>query len=181
MTLLDRLAPAPDVRERHSLEIAAPPEAVLVAARELTTREVPLFVVLMGLRGLPLLLRGRTPFRLDRPLLDQFTKLGFVELAEAPDELVIGGVGRFWSLDGGLKRVPSAQFAGFDEPGWAKTVFHFHVEPQGDSTLLATETRVTCTDDRARRSFGRYWRVIKPGSVAIRLAWLRAIRRRALR
>ena len=33
----------------------------------------------------------------------------------------------------------------------------------------------------ARRSFRRYWRVIYPGSAAIRLAWLRAIRRRAER
>lgn len=33
----------------------------------------------------------------------------------------------------------------------------------------------------ACRSFRRYWRLIYPGSAAIRMAWLRAIRRRAER
>ena len=55
-----------------------------------------------------------------------------------------------------------------------------HAEPApGGGTLLTTETRIQATDDQARRSFRRYWRVIYPGSAAIRRAWLRAIRRRA--
>jgi hypothetical protein len=38
---------------------------------------------------------------------------------------------------------------------------------------------VLCTDAASRRRFRLYWRVIHPGSAAIRVAWLRAIRRRA--
>ena len=38
---------------------------------------------------------------------------------------------------------------------------------------------VAGTDAAATRSFRRYWRLVYPGSAAIRLAWLRAIRQRA--
>ena len=101
-------------------------------------------------------------------------------LAERPDELVVGGVGRFWQASGNIRRVEAADFAGFAEPGYAKTAFNLHAlrAPEG-GTLLTTETRIQATDDHARRSFRRYWRVIHPGSAAIRRAWLRAIRRRA--
>lgn len=36
-------------------------------------------------------------------------------------------------------------------------------------------------DHVARLKFGRYWRLIRPASGAIRVAWLRAIRRQAER
>lgn len=70
-------------------------------------------------------------------------------------------------------------FATFDEPGYAKAAFSFELAPAGERTLLTTETRVLATDEAAKRSFGRYWRLIHLGSAAIRIAWLRAIRRRA--
>jgi hypothetical protein len=181
MVLLDRFMPDCDIGERHALVIAAAPERVLAATRELRSKELPLFVVLMGLRGLPGLVRGRSVLRLDRPLLDELVRLGFVRLGESPHELVLGISGRFWRLDGGLRRVPAAEFASFAEPGWVQAAVDFHVEDHPDGTLLSTETRVAATDEHARRRFGRYWRVIRVGSVAIRWAWLRAIRRRALR
>ena len=55
----------------------------------------------------------------------------------------------------------------------------FHTRAVSGGTVLTTETRIKATDDPARRTFGRYWRVVIPGSAAIRRAWLRAIRRRA--
>jgi hypothetical protein len=90
-------------------------------------------------------------------------------------------VGRFWQPSGGLRRIEAAEFAGFAEPGWAKAAFNFQIERVGARTLLSTETRIATTDERARRSFARYWRLIHPGSALIRIAWLRAIRRRAER
>jgi hypothetical protein len=55
----------------------------------------------------------------------------------------------------------------------------FRAEAADGGTLLTTETRVLATDEAARRRFGRYWRVIRPGSGAIRRSWLRAAARRA--
>ena len=59
---------------------------------------------------------------------------------------------------------------------------NFHIEDAGGSAcLVTTETRIVATDPAARRKFGRYWRVIYPGSALIRKMWLRAVRQRAER
>jgi hypothetical protein len=178
--MLDDFLPRYDVNESHSISTRAAPAAVMAAIRALTPREVPVLVALMAVRSVPALLRRRRlPAR--GPLLDGFRKSGFVQLSETPDELVLGGVGRFWQPSGGLRRIDAAEFAGFAEPGWAKAAFNLQVERVGTRTVLSTETRIATTDERARRSFARYWRLIHPGSALIRIAWLRAIRRRAER
>ncbi len=179
---LDEFLPAYDVNEIHSTRIAAPPHAVMAAVRSLTAQEVPVIVVLMALRSLPARVRGRRVPAREGTILEGFLRGGFVILAERPDELVVGGVGRFWQASGSIRRVEAADFAGFEEPGYAKTAFNMHAlqAPEG-GTLLTTETRIQATDDHARRNFRRYWRLIHPGSAAIRHAWLRAIRRRAER
>jgi hypothetical protein len=141
--------------------------------------------VLMSLRALPAaVLRprgrwGRSDCILDAPLLDHFTNGGFVVLAERPDELVLGAVGRFWKLEGEVRRVSRDEFMTFDEPGFAKAVVNFHVQAVSGGTVLTTETRIRGTDEAARRTFRRYWRIVMPGSALIRRAWLRAIRKRA--
>jgi hypothetical protein len=175
--LLGRYMPDFDQRESHSIAIAAPPEVALAETRRLTAREVPLFTVLMALRSPAAVLGGR--LSLDRPILEEFQRAGFALLAERPDEIVLGGVGRFWTPSGGLRRVPAEKFADFAEPGWAKAAVNFHAAPADGRTLLSTETRVLATDERARLSFGRYWRLVHPGSAAIRRTWLRAVRRGA--
>ena len=184
---LDEFLPDYDVNEIHSTRVAAAPGEVLAATRALTSREVPLLVALMSLRGLPAALAnprgGWAPLGrvLDAPVLDHFTRAGFVVLADRPDELVVGGIGRFWTVDGGLRRLTAAEFAAFDEPGFAKTVVNFHASVAPGGSLLTTETRIKATDESARRSFRRYWRLVMPGSAAIRRSWLRGIRRRAER
>ena len=178
---LDEFLSDYDVNEVHSTHVAAPPERVLAVARELTSRDVPLARALMAVRTLPARLRGRGR-GIDSPIVGQFVRAGFVVLAERPDELALGAVGRFWHPSATMRRIHADEFAGFDEPGWAKAVFNFEARPAPDGrTLLRTETRIRGTDEAARRSFRRYWRVIGPFSGAIRRAWLRAIRKRAER
>jgi hypothetical protein len=180
---LDEFLPAYDFNEVHSARVAAPPGHVLAAARAVTAREVPLLVVLMALRRLPAAVRRRRlalAFRsLDRPLLTGLTHGGFVTLADRPDELVFGVIGRFWTADGGVLPVSAEGFGAFEEPGFAKAVVNFHVREVAGGTLLSTETRIRGTDEAAKRTFRRYWRVVMPGSAAIRRAWLRAIKKRA--
>jgi hypothetical protein len=178
---LDEFLPDYDFNEVHSTRSSAPPGELLAAARALTSREVPLARALMALRTLPARLSGRHR-ETDSPIVDGFLRGGFVLLAERPDELVLGGVGRFWQPSATVKRVTAEEFATFGEPGWAKTAFNFEARAApGGGTVLTTETRIKGTDEAARRSFRRYWRVIHPGSAAIRRAWLRAIRLKAER
>ena len=175
--MLDEFLAQYDFNEVHSITCSAPPAAVMNAARELTPRELPLLVALMAIRSLPALARGRRlPVR--GTILDAFRRGGFVLLKDAPDGLVLGAVGRFWQASGGITRIEPERFRDFAEPGWTKAAFSFRVY---GCTVLTTETRVLATDDRARHEFGRYWRLIRPGSGAIRVAWLRAIRRQAER
>jgi hypothetical protein len=103
--------------------------------------------------------------------------MGFRVIAEEPgDELVVAGIGRFWKLSGGLRRVEGREhFAQFDEPGYAKVAFNFRL----DDGKLSTETRIAGTDAHARRRFGLYWLLVRPGSGLIRREWLHAIVKRA--
>jgi len=178
---LDDHMPSWDERERHAALVDAPPEQTLAAARSLPFGELRLATALMAIRSLPGLVGGRVP----KPgppstsVMESFERLGFAVLEETPRELVVGGIGRFWRVSGNVRRIDAGEFAGFTEPGYAKAVFNVEAVPHGDGCVLVTETRVAGTDAAATRSFRRYWRLVYPGSAAIRLAWLRAIRQRA--
>src|SRR4051795_2046657 len=183
---LEEFLPEYDVNEIHSTRIAAPPDAVLAAVRALTPREVPLTGALMAIRTLPaIIVHRRLPAArhrgLDHPLLDGLQRRGFAMLAERPDELVLGAIGRFWKAEGEILRLSGDDFVAFDEPGFAKAVMNVHVAAVSGGTVATTETRVRATDEAARRTFRRYWRIVMPGSALIRRAWLRAIRKRAER
>jgi hypothetical protein len=178
--MLDDFLPLYDFHEVHRISTSAPPGTVMDSARRLLPHELPLLVALMAVRSVPALLRGgRLPAR--RSILDAFRGAGFVVLEDTSDEMVLGVVGRFWRPSGGITRIEPERFRNFAEPGWAKAAVNFRVEGLDGRTILTTETRVLCTDEGARRKFRRYWRLIRPGSGAIRVAWLRAIRRRAKR
>jgi hypothetical protein len=180
--VLDDFLPRYDFNEVHSAEIGATPVAVMDAIRALTPAEVPVLVVLMAIRSVPARLLGRRRRPAVRgPLLDGFRGGGFVTLRDTPGELVLGAVGRFWKASGNVRPIEPSEFEAFAEPGFAKAVVNFELERIGERTRLTTETRIATTDEQARRAFTRYWRVVHPGSALIRLAWLRAIRKRAER
>ena len=174
-TQLDRFVAQWQFREKHSLALAAPPERVYQAIKQLRADEIFLFRTLTWIRR-----AGRTmpPHILNpgstRPLLEVATTTGFTWLADDPPrELVIGMM---------VIAPPGsrASFEGALAPGHAKAVMNFLLIPNGNGTMVSTETRVFASDDRSRRAFAAYWRVIYPGSAFLRRMWLRAIRRRAL-
>ena len=160
--MLDEFLPRYDFNEVHTLSTAAPAAAVMQAIQALTPAEVPLMVALMAVRSVPRLLSRERP-SLRGALLDGFLRAGFATLRERPDEVVIGGVGRFWQPTGGLlrDRGGGVQLTSH-EPGYAKAGFDFRAGA-GRATapcVLSTETRVAHhRRARLRRRFGLYWRV----------------------
>lgn len=113
--------------------------------------------------------------------LADFERRGFRTIVErAPEELVIGLLGQFWTPTGSVcDNVSAATFASGPPPGQALAGWNFTVtELEGGGCELATETRVLCADD-ARRKFLLYWSVIQPGSGLIRRAMLKAIKQEA--
>lgn len=167
--------PSCDRREVHSRKTAASPHALWQAVHDLRADELTAMRVLMGIRTLG---RRVDNGNGDLTVIAGFKRIGFREVAREPDrELVMAGIGRFWTPSGGLRRVTGKeQFLGFQEPGYAKVAFNFRIV-DGE---LSTETRITATNAHARRRFGLYWTLIRPGSGLIRREWLRALDRRAL-
>jgi hypothetical protein len=184
-SLLEEVMPRFEASETHDVWVAARPDLVFAAVRQLTVREVRLLRPLEGLRALPALLARRRVFRPNPSarVLDQFAT-GVVPLGErVGTEIVAGAIGRFWRAVGNeMVDVRTREdFLSFDEPGYAKAAISFLVRPEQGGSRVITETRVVATSPEARRAFMRYWRVIRLGSGAIRRSWLAAIRRRALR
>jgi hypothetical protein len=185
-TLLDELVPAYDVASRHTIWVAADPPRVYQAARHADLSRPWLVRFLMRLRTGPAWLatrfrghRGPAHSAHHRPSVGP---VAFTVLAEAPDqELVLGIMGRFWTVTGGLVTASAAQLREPPPAGLAQGFWNFHVEPCGNGTALSTETRVRCGDPATRRRFKRYWRLIRLGSGLIRGSLLRHIRRRAER
>jgi hypothetical protein len=166
-TLLSEALPEYDFRERHARRVEAPPERVFAAVRELRADDTPVVRILFRVRGL----RGDA----SRPIFEQMGRLGFEVVAEEPGrEVVLAAIGQPWRLRGG-RRPRGVDFRTFADPGYAKMALAYRYE----NGTLSTETRVQLTDARSRRSFRRYWLVVRPFSGLIRHAWLRAIARRA--
>ncbi len=181
--LLDELLSEYEFYERHWILVHAPPGRVLEAVKRATLAEMPLVRLLFAVRSLPARVRGKQglPVGETEPLYEQMLASGFYLLAEEPNrEVVVGVVGQMFKLRGDAPYIRGTrEFVAFGAPGYAKAAMNFSVVPVDGHTELTTETRVLTTDPGARRQFGRYWRVIQPGSAAIRRSWLKAAKRRA--
>jgi hypothetical protein len=179
--VIDRLMPDYDVAERQEIEIQADATQVYWAIRETNFARSPVIAGLMLIRSIPGVVTGRV-----KPLtsltLEVLKDAGFVVLADqSPREMVLGVVGRFWNPAENIERIEPEDFERYDEPTSAKAVLNFSLEQRGATCILATETRVQCTDSKARRRFLLYWRVIGPFSNLIRIIMLRMIRDHVVR
>lgn len=181
--LIDRYLPTFDETHIIELSVAAPPDAAYAAILETDLRD-PMIDLLFSLRELPLRLSRRIrgeppppPRTKKRVTFGDMAQAGpvWVKLGEVPDEeLVIGSVGKFWRKDYGGRPVTPEEFVTFGEPGYAKLALGFFVRPAGTGAILRYEARTATTDEQARRTFRRYWRVIAPG---VAIVMRRALRR----
>lgn len=82
----------------------------------------------------------------------------WIQLEESDHELVLGLIGMFWRPVIRYTTVPAGEFADFDAPGWAKTVYALSATDLGGGrSLLQARMRTATTDDHSRRAFRRYW------------------------
>lgn len=176
--LIDEFLPEFHAVERHEISVAAPLERVYGAVRSLDLSQSRFVHWLFALRGLPLLLAGSRCQEAPRWTLDSLLELGFILLGENPPrEMLLGVVGKFWTLAGGLERLDAEGFRRFDRPGFAKAAWNFSLaEKSPGETRLNTETRVLCLDAAARRRFRAYWLVVRPFSGWTRREALRSIK-----
>jgi hypothetical protein len=177
---LDDVVPRPDHVTSQSRWIGAPPADVWTALHAVTLSGLPVTTVLSAARFLPVVLAGHGLGQLhDRPFLDA---LPVPLLASAePSAVVFGGLLQPWHVTSGDTGpdLDAATLRAWTAPGWVKAAMDFRLAPSGSGTVLSSETRVKATDDASRRMFARYWRVIRPGSSAIRWEVLTAVELKA--
>ena len=176
--LIDDFLPNYDFSEKHRIQVRAPITVTYEAVRHLDITQSKLSMLLFRLRGIPTGKDGIAKFD-----IDNFQKMRFILLGERTnEEFLLGLVGRFWTVSGGLQRLDRNEYVNFDRPGYAKAVWNFSlVERPGQSTLLETETRVYCLDEGSRRRFQIYWFLIRGFSGMIRQEVLKAIKEKAER
>jgi hypothetical protein len=150
--------------------IDASPETIYRVASEIDFSESWIIYALMRLRGM-----SGGSLRLKDLNRFQFEMLGEI----VNREMVIGLIGRFWTIGGGLQATDAASFKKFDTAGYAKAVWNFSLQSIDAASRLTTETRIKCLDADSRRSFGRYWTFIQPFSGIIRMEMLKMIKHRA--
>jgi hypothetical protein len=160
---LDDLLPAYDWSERHELRVAAPPQDAVAAFLAAPVAPGRLIGLLLRLRGL----------RTTGSVGEALQRMGFEELARTFDEVVVGATGVPWR--------PAGRIGRFDDrrPGRVRIAVDVRGAPAPGGCVLSTETRICALDAPARRAFGRYWRVIRPFSGAVRRSWLASAARRA--
>ena len=173
---LDDVLPRPEHVTRQARWIAAPPAAVWDALHAVRLSVLPVTLALGATRFLPVVLSGRGLGQLhDRPFLDALP----VPLlaSEAPSAVVFGGALQAWRPTGGGAGpvLDAEQLRRFTQRGWVKAAMDFQLTPSGSGTELSSETRVMSTDAVTRRRFDRYWRLVRPGSSAIRWEVLTAV------
>jgi hypothetical protein len=171
--LLDEWQRESHFREVHSVVVAASPERVMEAAKEVTFGELKVYGVLMRIRGLAM---GRSSGAAlgNAPILGAMTGPGggFSLLGEQPGREVVMGAAMRSDVKAG-RRLTGTAYREFCEPGWVKVAFNIRAEPAGGGlTRVSTETRVLGCGRASAESFGRYWRFVYPGSALIRKMWL---------
>ena len=177
--LIDTWMPEYHFVERHQALVRAPASTVHRSLMEVDFGGHPVVRLLLGLRSLPgRLLRRRVWTRPTYSLrLRDASGFGFVFLEERPPhQVVLGLTGRFWQVSGGLLPTDPRTFRDCVPAGSARVAWSFELTPRGDdATLLSTETRILCADAAARRAFGRYWLLVRPGSGLLRRVLLRSV------
>lgn len=182
--VLDRLIPAPGLREVDSVTLALPLLEAWEVVRHTDLAESALIRGLFAVRTLPGRLRHEEaePFhvRID-DLGSTAEQPGFqVLLDEPPEAVAVGAIGQVWRSDIPFVHVESAEaFAAFDDPGYARVAWSISlVELDERTTRVEVEVRVDATDEGSWRRFRRYFRFIGPGSRFIRRRLLAGLDRR---
>ena len=168
--LIDQVLPSYDEREYHQIEIRGDPTRVYQSVRALDFSDSFLIRTLFRLRGLPATSTS----------LDGLLRVGFLLVDEIPnEELVLGLVGKFWTLRAQLLKLDAVPYREFNQRGYAKLAWNFAIRESAPGlVMLSTETRIVCTDSRSKSRFKLYWSLIGPFSGLTRREMLRSVKRK---
>lgn len=177
---IDSIMPYYSFNEYHEVIIQASPEKVKAVLKTMKVRDIPIVDLLMRIRGLPA----------DKEEKEKLTQINQNEgTFRTPDfnyfevdstELIALLLVKTSAKTDTPKIKSIQQFLDFDKTGYIKVALNFRIIPLGDGrTLVTTETRNHGLAPNDRNIFGRYWKVIYPGSAIIRRLWLDTLAKKA--
>ncbi|MFH1294086.1 MAG: hypothetical protein ABIJ44_08150 [Pseudomonadota bacterium] len=169
--LIDKYMNEYDFNEIHTIVVEKTPEHIYPLLKVIDLRKSGIINLLFSLRGLPRQMRN----------LQGFISLGFILLEEKKnDEIVIGMIGQPWKRKVNLLQISPDQFLTFDRDGYIKVAWNFKLFSITETKTIAyTETRIQCSDQRAKRLFSLYWAWISRFSGIVRMCMLNLIKREA--
>jgi hypothetical protein len=176
-SLLDQFMPKYEIVERHKVHVCASAPITFSAAAEMELEQsTPVRAIFKGREWL----MGSEELNADHPrgFLSQVKSLGWGVLAEIPNrEVVMGAVTKPWLANPVFRTLPPSEFTAFSEPDYVKIIWSLRVDPlSSGESVFRTETRATTTDAAARAKFRRYWALLSPGIILIRLFSLRLVK-----
>lgn len=168
--IISQIFPDFHFSEFHSIRIRGSADIIYQTLHNFDSNQLLVSRWLMFIRGL-----GKAK---PRTMAKGFTGIGFIPLADTPEEIVLGLVGQFWKPTGNISKINPADFHTFNTNGYAKAVWNFRITPADTHTVvLSTETRVQCLDKSSRIKFRFYWLLVRPFSGLIRIEILRKVKR----
>lgn len=169
--LHEKYLPQYHFSEKHQIVIRASPEKIFPFVENLDISGSWIIRSLFLLRGMPARMMQ----------MRELNRSRFIQLDHQENkEIVIGLIGQFWKLNGNLQEFEAHQFIAFNDTRFAKAVWNFELKLYSSiETVLATETRIYCPDETAKKRFTRYWFAIRPFSSLIRKEILKSIKAKA--
>lgn len=178
---LDTLLPDYSFNEYHEVIVNASIDEMKRALQTTGVRDIPVALLFLKIRGIADYEKDRSDtVTNNQQNPDSFVTPDFKFIVANPFELFTLMV-----LKGSAGTPPpeittAKEFRAFREPGYVKVAVNFLFRSLDDGrTLVSTETRNLPITRKDSRIFGRYWRIIYPGSAIIRRLWLNTLARKA--
>ena len=171
--------PAYDVKATYSIHVAAGPARVWQEAMNVDFSQMPLARRLIALRTLGRRKQHAAGKPLTLATMADTDAGGFKEIGRIPQqEIVLAIIGKFWRPDAPILRDWNPEeFATLAPAGYGKAAWNFRLLPDGDQTIVSTETRVLCHGRLESILFRCYWTLISFFSGLIRKEMLQMIKR----
>jgi hypothetical protein len=181
-SMLDRFMPNYEVALTHSTVVNAPAGLTFASIRTSDLERSPIVRALFGTREFFMRAKHEEEDAHREGLtINELVAIGWGVLAVEPGrEIVLGTITKPWERNSRFRSVNPGEFAGFDEPGYAKITLAICVdEVSSERSEARTETRVQTTDPISRSKFRPYWALLSPGMVIIRRVMLRQVKNEA--
>ena len=170
--LIDDFMPNFEFGDLQSTNANATQDAVFRAVKTFDMAESTTIRWLFKMRGIPT----------NNLTLPDLERVNFKVLGEKPNkELLIGLVGEFKTLAGGLLNLTPEQFRDFNDAGFVKAVWNFAVSDANGKTGVTSEIRIHGTDAASVAKVKNFWGMLKPPTAMISKEILKLIKKQAER